>query len=85
MKMPDSLRSWLKPVHPRPELLRIFDPLIATFAGAALLATASLGFGAFGVLLACAFLSYLILTRIFGISLDFDPNLFRQYAGPPTA
>jgi hypothetical protein len=83
MKVPDSVRSWLKPVHVRPDLLRIFDPLVATLAGSMLLVTSTLGFAAFGILLVCAFLSYLILTRIFGITLDLDPNLFRQYASPP--
>ncbi len=88
MKMPRffseqfaQYQSWLKPVHPRPDILRLFDPLVAALAGSALVMLSALGFAAFGVVLSCAFLAFLVLTRVFGISLDLDPQLFRQFTG----
>ncbi len=79
MKLSD-LKQVFRPVHERPEILRFFDPIIGAVAGIALVYTSALGFASFGVMLACAFLAILILTRIFGVSLDFDPELFQKYA-----
>lgn len=70
----------LRPVHDRPDMLRMFDPLVGVLAGASLVWASGLGFAAFGVLLACAFLAFQILTRVFGVSFDFDPELFQKYA-----
>ena len=79
MKLSD-LKQVLRPVHERPELLRFLDPIIGIIAGGALIYASALGFSAFGVLLACAFLAFQILTKIFGVKFDFDPALFQQYA-----
>jgi hypothetical protein len=79
MKLSD-LKQVLRPMHERPELLRLFDPIIGLIFGAALVYTSALGFAAFGVLLACAFLAFQILTKVFGVKFDFDPALFQQYA-----
>ena len=79
MKLSD-LKQVLRPTHDRPEILRILDPIIGIIAGVALIYTSAFGFAAFGVLLACAFLAFQILTKIFGVKFDFDPALFQQYA-----
>jgi hypothetical protein len=88
MKLKDTLNGLsqiLRPVHDRPEILRVLDPIIGFAAATALVYASTLGFAAFGMLLACAFVAYQILTRIFGVSFDFDPAMFQKYAqGPAT-
>ena len=84
MKLKDGLKQILRPVHDRPEILRILDPLVGIVAGSALVVTSTLGFGAFGMLIACAFVAYAILSRIFGVSFDFDPAVFQKYASAAT-
>jgi hypothetical protein len=79
-----DLKQVFRPVHDRPEILRLFDPIIGAAAGVALVAASTLGFAAFGVMLACGFLAFMLLTRVFGIRFDFDPELFQKYANAAT-
>lgn len=79
MKLSD-LKQVLRPIHDRPDALRFLDPIVGIFAGAALIYASALGFAAFGVLLACAFLAFQLLSKVFGVKFDFDPALFQQYA-----
>jgi len=72
-----TLGAFLRPAYSRPELMRIFDPLVAIGAGIGLLSASALGFAAFGVLVACALIAYLIITQVFGISVELNPEMFR--------
>jgi len=75
-----DLKQVFRPIHDRPEMFRLFDPIVGALAGVALVAASTLGFAAFGLLMACAFIAFLLLTRVFGVRLDFDPELFQKYA-----
>jgi len=64
---------------PRFEIQRFLEPLVMTCAGGLLIAVSGLGFASMGVLISCLFLAHTLLTRVFGIHIDLDPQLFRQY------
>lgn len=74
-----GLGALLQPAYSRPEILRIFDPIIALSAGIALVSASALGFAAFGVLVACALIAYLIITQVFGLSVELNPEMFQKF------
>jgi len=78
-KKPGGLGALLQPAYSRPEILRIFDPIIALGAGIALVSASALGFAAFGVLVACALIAYLIITQVFGLSVELNPEMFQKF------
>jgi hypothetical protein len=84
MKLSD-LGQFLRPTHKSGGLAQsLIDPLIALAAGTALVLTSGLGFAAFGVLIACTFLVYQLLTQVFGVHIELNPDVLRQYGFPPT-
>ena len=84
MKLSEGLKQILRPVHDRPEILRILDPIVGLAAGVMLIYASTLGFAAFGMLIACAFVAFMILSRVFGVKFDFDPAMFQKYASAAT-
>ena len=79
-----TLGQFLRPSPDREGIRRLIDPVVAVVAGSALITTSGLGFAAFGVLVACAFVVYWLLTHVFGISVELNPEMFRQFT-PPVA
>ncbi len=75
-----ALSELFRPAYSRPEIMKLFDPLVAAAAAAALVGTSALAFAAFGVLLACAFLAWLIITQVFGIQIELDPDMLNKFA-----
>jgi hypothetical protein len=77
-----ALGALLSPAYARPQIMKIFDPIVAVGAAVALLSASALGFGAFGVLVACALIAYLIITQVFGISVELNPEMFQKFTQP---
>lgn len=79
-----ALGQFLRPASDREGLRKLIDPVVAVVAGSALITASGLGFAAFGVLIASAFVIYWLLTHVFGISVELNPEMFRQFT-PPVA
>lgn len=79
-----TLGQFFRPSSNREGLQRLLEPAVAVLAGSALVVASGVGFAAFGVLVASAFMVYWLLTHVFGISVELNPEMFRQFT-PPVA